>query len=112
MKNKTNQEYRTFNSSSDFNFARFGKKSAWFSAQHLLAWETQFFSVDSISSQSERPEEEYDSRTLYERLKVQRDRKQEEWEEQFKFSESVKRTIMNSHEPHLFIKSKKFEKLA
>ena len=35
----------------------------------------------------ERPEEEYDARTLYERLKEQKDKKQEEWEEQFKFSE-------------------------
>ena len=34
----------------------------------------------------ERPEEVYDPRPLYERLKEQRDRKQEEWEEQFKFS--------------------------
>ena len=103
MKNKTNQEYRTFNSSSDFNLRGLGKRV------HDLVLSTslhekQFFSVDSISSQSERPEEEYDSRTLYERLKVQRDRKQEEWEEQFKFSESVKRTIMNSHEPHSFVK--------
>ena len=47
-------------------------------------------SCSFLIMQSERPEEEYDSRTLYERLKVQRDRKQEEWEEQFKFSESVK----------------------
>jgi len=36
----------------------------------------------------ERPEEEYDPRTLYERLKEQKDKKQELWEEQFKFSES------------------------
>lgn len=28
-----------------------------------------------------------DHRTLYERLKQQKDKKQEEWEEQFKFSE-------------------------
>lgn len=35
----------------------------------------------------ERPKEEYDPRTLYERLKQQKDKKQEEWEEQFKFSE-------------------------
>ena len=34
----------------------------------------------------ERPQEEYDHRTLYERLKQQKDKKQEEWEEQFKFS--------------------------
>ena len=35
---------------------------------------------------SERPEEVHDSRTLYERLKEQKDKKQEEWDEQFKFS--------------------------
>ncbi len=34
----------------------------------------------------ERPEEQYDPRTLYERLKEQKDKKQEEFEEQFKFS--------------------------
>ena len=35
---------------------------------------------------TERPEAEYDNRTLYERLKEQKDRKQEEWTEQYKFS--------------------------
>lgn len=34
----------------------------------------------------ERPEEAYDPRTLYERLKEQKDRKQEEFLEQLKFS--------------------------
>lgn len=38
---------------------------------------------------SEAPEEEYDSRSLFERLQEQKDKKQEEYEEQFKFSESV-----------------------
>lgn len=38
---------------------------------------------------SEAPEEEYDPRSLFERLQEQKDKKQEEFEEQFKFSESV-----------------------
>ena len=38
---------------------------------------------------SERPEEVYDSRTLYDRLKEQKDKKQEEWDEQFKFSKET-----------------------
>uniref|UniRef100_A0A673JEB3 Proteasome activator subunit 3 interacting protein 1 n=1 Tax=Sinocyclocheilus rhinocerous TaxID=307959 RepID=A0A673JEB3_9TELE len=33
----------------------------------------------------EAPEEEYDPRSLYERLQEQKDKKQEEYEEQFKF---------------------------
>lgn len=37
---------------------------------------------------SEAPEEEYDPRSLFERLQEQKDKKQEEYEEQFKFSES------------------------
>lgn len=37
-------------------------------------------------SLAERPEEPVDNRTLYERLKAQKDQKQEEYEEQFKFS--------------------------
>ena len=37
---------------------------------------------------TERPQEKYDHRTLYDRLKQQKDKKQEEWEDQFKFSES------------------------
>ncbi|XP_010882290.1 PSME3-interacting protein isoform X3 [Esox lucius] len=36
------------------------------------------------------PEEEYDGRTLYERLQEQKDKKQEEYEEQFKFKNMVK----------------------
>ncbi|CAI8000409.1 PSME3-interacting protein [Geodia barretti] len=36
----------------------------------------------------ERPEEAIDNRTLYEKLKAQKNQKQEEFEEQFKFSES------------------------
>ena len=40
-------------------------------------------------SRAERPEEDIDSRTLYEKLKVQRDKKQEEFEEQLKFSECM-----------------------
>lgn len=37
---------------------------------------------------SEAPEEEYDPRSLFERLQEQKDKKQEDYEEQFKFSES------------------------
>lgn len=37
----------------------------------------------------ERPEEEYDNRTLYEKLKSQRDQKQEEYTEQFKFKNMI-----------------------
>ena len=37
----------------------------------------------------ERPEEAYDHRTLYERLKEQKDRKQEEFMEQLKFSKYI-----------------------
>ncbi|XP_057203454.1 PSME3-interacting protein [Triplophysa rosa] len=36
------------------------------------------------------PEEEYDPRSLYERLQEQKDKKQEEYEEQFKFKNMVK----------------------
>lgn len=39
-----------------------------------------------IVSLTEAPEEEYDPRSLYERLQEQKDKKQEEFEEQFKFS--------------------------
>ena len=35
----------------------------------------------------ERPEEAYDPRTLYDRLKQQKDKKQEEHDDQYKFSE-------------------------
>lgn len=38
---------------------------------------------------SEAPEEEYDPRSLFERLQEQKDKKQEEYEEQFKFSKAV-----------------------
>lgn len=37
-------------------------------------------------SSSEAPEEEYDPRSLFERLQEQKEKKQEEFEEQFKFS--------------------------
>lgn len=40
-----------------------------------------------IVSWTEAPEEEYDPRSLYERLQEQKDKKQEEFEEQFKFSQ-------------------------
>lgn len=47
---------------------------------------------------TERPEESYDHRTLYERLKEQKDRKQEEFMEQLKFSEyPVTSVIMFTH---------------
>lgn len=39
-----------------------------------------------IVSWTEVPEEGYDPRSLYERLQEQKDKKQEEFEEQFKFS--------------------------
>ncbi|XP_050991718.1 PSME3-interacting protein isoform X2 [Labeo rohita] len=38
----------------------------------------------------EAPEEEYDPRSLFERLQEQKDKKQEEYEEQFKFKNMVK----------------------
>lgn len=37
----------------------------------------------------EAPEEEYDPRSLFERLQEQKEKKQEEYEEQFKFSEKL-----------------------
>lgn len=40
---------------------------------------------------SECPEEVYDPRSLYERLQEQKDRKQQEYEEQFKFSKLRKK---------------------
>lgn len=40
---------------------------------------------------SECPEEVYDPRSLYERLQEQKDRKQQEYEEQFKFSKLQKK---------------------
>lgn len=45
-------------------------------------------SFDCVYSHSvtEAPEEEYDPRSLFERLQEQKDKKQEEYEEQFKFS--------------------------
>ena len=45
-------------------------------------------------ARTERPEEEYDSRTLYEKLKSQRDQKQEAFEEQLKFSECNSKCCM------------------
>lgn len=41
-----------------------------------------------LAHPSEAPEEQYDPRSLFERLQEQKDKKQEEYEEQFKFSES------------------------
>ncbi|TRY82860.1 hypothetical protein DNTS_022068 [Danionella cerebrum] len=38
-----------------------------------------------MTSSNEAPEEEYDPRSLFERLQEQKDKKQEEFEEQFKF---------------------------
>ena len=37
---------------------------------------------------TEAPEEEYDARSLFERLQEQKDKKQEEYDEQFKFSKT------------------------
>lgn len=45
-----------------------------------------FTLVWTFVSSSEAPEEEYDPRSLFERLQEQKDKKQEEFEEQFKFS--------------------------
>ncbi len=42
-----------------------------------------------IDSCAERPEEAIDHRTLYERLKEQKDRKQDEFMEQLKFSKLI-----------------------
>lgn len=39
---------------------------------------------------TEVPEEEYDPRSLFERLQEQKDKKQEEYEEQFKFSKHLR----------------------
>lgn len=44
--------------------------------------------VSVCSSLSECPEEAYDPRSLYERLQEQREKKQQEFEEQFKFSKN------------------------
>lgn len=41
---------------------------------------------------SECPEEAYDPRSLYERLQEQREKKQQEFEEQFKFSKHQQQT--------------------
>lgn len=41
----------------------------------------------------EAPEEEYDPRSLFDRLQEQKDKKQEEYEEQFKFSEFHTNTV-------------------
>lgn len=50
-----------------------------------LCFEAVFTDLDCVERWLERPEES-DNRTLYERLKEQKDKHQEEWEEQFKFS--------------------------
>lgn len=52
-----------------------------------LSW-THSFAIQngSFLSSSEAPEEAYDPRSLFERLQEQKDKKQEEFEEQFKFS--------------------------
>lgn len=47
-------------------------------------------------SLSECPEEVYDPRSLYERLQEQKDRKQQEYEEQFKFSKLQKTGVRGS----------------
>ena len=52
---------------------------------HCVHGTSSLFTVLSILC-TERPQEVYDNRTLYERLKQQKDKKQEEWEDQFKFS--------------------------
>lgn len=51
----------------------------------MVFWNTLVQNGLFLSS-SEAPEEEYDPRSLFERLQEQKDKKQEEFEEQFKFS--------------------------
>lgn len=46
-----------------------------------------YFYLFFAFSAEEEPEEFRDNRPLYEKLKEQKDRKQEDFEEQFKFSE-------------------------
>lgn len=41
----------------------------------------------------EAPEEVYDPRSLFERLQEQKDKKQEEYEEQFKFSKTLVHSV-------------------
>ena len=60
------------------------------------AWQPLVCKMIRFAAFSERPEEEYDNRTLYEKLKAQKDRKQEEWEEQFKFSESFTKLMQKT----------------
>ena len=42
-----------------------------------------------VSTVTEAPEEEYDPRSLYEKLEDQKQRKQEEFESQFKFGQYI-----------------------
>lgn len=50
------------------------------------------YGLPSCSVLSECPEEAYDPRSLYERLQEQREKKQQEFEEQFKFSKHQQQT--------------------
>ena len=51
----------------------------------------------SFPLSTECPEEEaFDGRTLYERLQEQKDKKQEEWDEQHKFSEHLVSALLYS----------------
>lgn len=56
----------------------------WFSVSDVLSLPDLFL--------SECPEEAYDPRSLYERLQEQREKKQQEFEEQFKFSKHQQQT--------------------
>ena len=51
----------------------------------LVPWRS--IDLSFLNTPVERPEEAYDHRTLYDRLKQQKDKKQEEHDDQYKFSE-------------------------
>ena len=71
-----------------------GPTSAWVSVVFYKPHPTTFILLLYCT---ERPEEEYDHRTLYERLKEQKDKKQEEFLEQFKFSTYIFNSISCNH---------------
>lgn len=60
----------------------------------------------------EAPEEEYDPRSLFERLQEQKDKKQEEYEEQFKFSGSCSPVSLMSWGPLPWEKVKEIQNQA
>ena len=52
------------------------------------------FSKSFVSTVTEAPEEEYDPRSLYEKLEEQKQRKQEEFESQFKFGQYILTSLL------------------